>query len=100
MAVHTSMVHVRVDGQIKAKAVQNLDNIGLSVSDAVRIPLTRIAKEGGLPPGFIASDVEYAIWFRARVREALEDPRSGVPHESVMRRMRDKISRKMNDGKN
>ena len=26
----------------------------------------------------------YDIWFRAKVREALDDPRPGIPHEQVM----------------
>lgn len=95
----TSMIHVRVDDQIKAKAVQNLESIGLSVSDAVRILLTRIANEGGLPPGLIANEAEYDAWFRAKVQEALDDPRPGTPHDVVMQRMADKISRKMHDGK-
>ncbi|MDR1489321.1 MAG: type II toxin-antitoxin system RelB/DinJ family antitoxin [Desulfovibrio sp.] len=77
MAVHTSMIHVRVDDRIKAKAAQNLELIGLSVSDAVRILLTRIANEGGIPPGLIANEMEYNTWFRAKVQEALEDPRPG-----------------------
>jgi len=29
----------------------------------------------------------YDVWFRARVREAMDDPRPGVPHEQVMAEM-------------
>jgi len=29
----------------------------------------------------------YDVWFRAKVREALDDPRPGVPHEQVMAEM-------------
>lgn len=45
----TSMVHIRVDGKIKAKAAKTLASMGLTVSDAVRILLTRVAAEKGLP---------------------------------------------------
>ncbi len=44
---HTSMLHVRVDDTLKADAADKLANIGLTVSDAGRILLTRITKEGG-----------------------------------------------------
>lgn len=29
----------------------------------------------------------YDVWFRAKVREALDDPRPGIPHEQVMAEM-------------
>ncbi len=29
----------------------------------------------------------YDVWFRARVREALDDPRPGIPHDQVMAEM-------------
>ncbi len=29
----------------------------------------------------------YDAWFRAKVREALDDPRPGIPHEQVMAEM-------------
>jgi DNA-damage-inducible protein J len=43
------MVHVRVDEQVKAQATEALAAMGLSVSDAVRILLTRVAAEKELP---------------------------------------------------
>ncbi len=45
----TEMVHVRVEKRIKAKAAKTLAAMGLSVSDAVRVLLTRVAKEKSLP---------------------------------------------------
>jgi DNA-damage-inducible protein J len=45
----TTMVHVRVDEQIKTQATETLATMGLSVSDAVRVLLTRIAAEKQLP---------------------------------------------------
>ena len=51
MPAQTSMLHVRVDDQLKAQAADALAGVGLTLSDAVRILLTRVATEGGLPAG-------------------------------------------------
>ena len=45
----TTMVHVRVDQRIKAQATKALAAMGLSVSDAVRVLLMRVAAEKQLP---------------------------------------------------
>ena len=45
----TSMVHIRVDGNVKTEAAAALATMGLTVSDAVRILLTRIAAEKAMP---------------------------------------------------
>ena len=45
----TEMVHVRVDRRVKARAAKALATMGLSVSDAVRVLLTRVAAEKALP---------------------------------------------------
>jgi len=45
----TSMVHVRVDENIKQEATETLALMGLSVSDAVRVFLTRVVVEKQLP---------------------------------------------------
>ena len=45
----TTMVHVRVDERIKEEATEALAAMGLSVSDAVRVLLTRVAAEKALP---------------------------------------------------
>ena len=45
----TAMIHVRVDQKLKTKAVKTLDAMGLSLSDVVRLLLTRIAVEQALP---------------------------------------------------
>ena len=45
----TTMVHVRLDGKVKARAEKALAAMGLSVSDAVRVLLTRVATEKALP---------------------------------------------------
>jgi len=45
----TTMVHVRVDGRVKARAERALKAMGLSLSDAVRVLLVRVAAEQALP---------------------------------------------------
>jgi DNA-damage-inducible protein J len=45
----TTMVHVRLDQKVKAKAEKALAAMGLSISDAVRVLLTRVAAEKALP---------------------------------------------------
>ena len=79
----SALVQVRIDPALKQRAAEVLDNMGLTVSDAVRILLTRIANEGALPFDFAVDQVAHDAWFRAKVREALEDPRPAVPDEEV-----------------
>ena len=45
----TTMIHVRIDGQLKDSATQALAAMGLSVSDAVRLLLTKVVAEQRLP---------------------------------------------------
>ncbi len=45
----TATVHIRVDEKVKKKAVKTLAAMGMSVSDAVRILLVRVAAEKALP---------------------------------------------------
>jgi DNA-damage-inducible protein J len=45
----TEMVHIRIDRRVKARAAKALASMGLSVSDAVRVLLTRVAAEKALP---------------------------------------------------
>lgn len=84
MPAQTSMLHVRVDDGLKSKAAETLAGVGLTLSDAVRILLTRIAAEGGLPAGLTMDREAYDTWFRAKVREALVDSHSSAPQDQVM----------------
>jgi DNA-damage-inducible protein J len=43
------LVQTRIDGAIKAEAAVVLAAMGLTVSDAVRLLLTRVAREHALP---------------------------------------------------
>lgn len=45
----TTMVHVRVDENIKTQATETLASMGLTVSDAIRVFLTRVVADKELP---------------------------------------------------
>ena len=49
MSTHTSMLHIRVDDDIKEQATQALTAMGLSVSDAVRLFLRRVVVDQAFP---------------------------------------------------
>lgn len=66
---HDSVVRARIDTAIKERAVDALSDMGLSVSDAIRLLLIRVADERRLP-------------FEVRVpnattRRAIEELRAG-----------------------
>jgi DNA-damage-inducible protein J len=49
----STFVRARIDQQIKEEAAAVLEAMGLTVSDAIRMLLTRIALEQALPSGLI-----------------------------------------------
>lgn len=49
MPAQTSMLHVRMDDALKARATKALDAIGLSTADAVRLLFHRIAADQAFP---------------------------------------------------
>ncbi len=48
----------------------------------LRILLTRTANEGELPFA-LTNNAAHDAWFRAKVREAVDDARPGIPHAKV-----------------
>ncbi len=68
----TTMVHVRVDEQIKVQATETLAAMGLSVSDAVRVFLMRVVAEQQMPFALKAPNAET----RAAMAEANEIART------------------------
>jgi DNA-damage-inducible protein J len=79
----TALVQTRIDPAIKERASEVLGQLGITVSDAVRILLTRTANEGALPFELLLSTEAHDKWFRAKVQEALDDPRPAIAHEQV-----------------
>lgn len=78
-----ALVQTRIDADVRDRASAVLENMGLTVSDAVRILLTRTANEGALPLELVANTEEHDAWFRAKVREALEDSRPDIADDQV-----------------
>ena len=78
-----ALVQTRIDPDVKERAAVVLGELGITVSDAVRILLTRTANEGALPFSLAKNAAEHDAWFRARVQEALDDRRPDIPHEQV-----------------
>jgi DNA-damage-inducible protein J len=78
-----ALVQTRIDPAVKERAAAVLSQMGITVSDAVRILLTRTANEGALPFALTANAAEHDAWFRAKVQEALDDPRPAIPHHEV-----------------
>jgi DNA-damage-inducible protein J len=89
-----ALVQTRINADVRDRAAAVLEKQGMTVSDAVRIMLTRTANEGVLPlapkqirsPIYQESDGDYDTWFRARVQEALDDPRPPISSEEFDRR--------------
>lgn len=73
-----ALVQTRIDAEVKARATAVLENMGLTVSDAVRILLTRTANEGALPLELVSNSNAHDTWFREKVLQALEDARPDV----------------------
>lgn len=97
-----ALIQTRIDPEIRDRAAQVLEESGLTVSDAVRILLTRTANEGAIPAGLLTPDEEYDAWFRAKVQEALDDPRPPIPDEEVrahFARRREELRRMIADQK-
>jgi DNA-damage-inducible protein J len=78
-----ALVQTRIDPAVKERAAAVLEELGITVSEAVRILLTRTAKEGALPFALAADGAAHDAWFRTKVQEALNDPRPAIPHKKV-----------------
>ena len=73
MASSSSMLHVRLDDDLKAKATEALAAIGLSTSDAVRLLFHRIVADQAFPLELKVPNAET----RAAMAEAEEIVKKG-----------------------
>jgi DNA-damage-inducible protein J len=73
MTAHSSMLHVRIDDDVKARATTALAAMGLSASDAVRLLFYRIAADQAFPLELKVPNAET----RAAMVETEELARSG-----------------------
>jgi DNA-damage-inducible protein J len=88
MGQNTTMLHVRIDEQLKEAVTGILKDSGLSLSDAVRILMNTIDKRGGFPVELLIDDAA----IREKVFKAMADKRPLVPNEIAMLQI-DKIIR-------
>jgi DNA-damage-inducible protein J len=82
-----ALVQTRIDPKVKDRAAAVLEDLGMTVSDAVRVMLTRTANEGTLPFSPAQTNAEYDAWFRAKVQEAPDDLRPDLTNEEVKARL-------------
>lgn len=76
MASNTSMVHVRVDENIKAQAQDALAAMGLTMADAVRILLHRVVADQAFPLELkVPNDATRAAMIEARAAMAARQAR-------------------------
>jgi DNA-damage-inducible protein J len=78
-----ALVQTRIDPAVKERAAAVLEELGITVSEAVRILLTRTANEGALPFALSSNPAAHDAWFRTKVQEALDDSRPAIPHKKV-----------------
>lgn len=64
----TKMIHIRVDEKLKEESTQALEAMGLSISDAVRVFLTRVVADQQLPFSLKVPNAE--------TREAMREARA------------------------
>lgn len=64
----TTMIHVRLDENLKKDATTALEAMGLSLSDAIRVFLTRVAAEQQFPFALRVPNAE--------TRQAMEEARA------------------------
>jgi DNA-damage-inducible protein J len=64
-----TVVRARIDGQVKEKAAAVLNEMGLSVSDAIRLMLVRVAAEKALPFKVKVPNAKTEAAFRASDRD-------------------------------
>jgi DNA-damage-inducible protein J len=83
----TTVVRARIDEQTKEEAAAVLAAIGLTVSDAFRLMMVRIAKDKALPFEPLVPNVETV--------EAMKAARRG---ELVTAGSRDQLLRSLNEG--
>lgn len=78
----TKMIHVRVDDDIREEASSVLDSFGLSLSDAVRIFLHRVAASQSFPLELkVPNEATRAALMEARQIRKARKARFSTPEE-------------------
>lgn len=71
-----ALIQTRVNETVKAQAAEVLEDLGLTVSDAVRLLLTRVARDKALPFELLTPNSETIA--------AMEDSRAGRVEEVTL----------------
>lgn len=90
----TQMIHVRVDPELKAGAEQALENVGLSLSEAIRVFLHRVVRDNGMPVGLGSDPDTYERWIEERIGLALADRRPTVSEGDANQQIQAVLDRK------
>ncbi len=78
-----ALIQTRIDPTLKEKAATVLEDLGLTLSEAIRIFLAKTVKQGGLPFTLGNHSVAHDAWFGQKMQEALDDTRPALPHDEV-----------------
>lgn len=93
MAATTTMVHVRVDENVKAQAAETLASMGLTVSDAIRVFLTRVVADKELPFALKAPNASSRAAM-AEASEIIKSRRARFANSDALLNDLDKVSSK------
>lgn len=69
----TKLVQARVEESIRDQSAKVLERWGLTISDMVRILLTRTAREGSPPIELVSTSEEHDRWFKKQVLDAIDE---------------------------
>lgn len=89
----TTMVHVRVDENVKTQAAETLASMGLTVSDAIRVFLTRIVADKELPFAIKAPNASSRVAM-AEASEIIKSRRARFANSDALIDDLEKASRK------
>ncbi len=77
------LIETRIDSNVGDRASAVLNRMGLTLSDAVHMLLTRVADDGSFPFDLACAGEAHDVWFRGKVTQALEDTRPDVSGEEA-----------------
>lgn len=88
----TTTIQVRVDAKVKKEAQAVFENMGLDLSSGVKLYLTQVVREQGLP--FTPRTINgFSSAYEAKLlREAANAKKNGTSYRSAKTAMRDLLS--------
>lgn len=83
----TTMVHVRIEEELKNEVAAILQSSGLTVSDAVRVLFKKIIQEQSLPKGLVFDQSSYETWVEDKIEEALDNRTKKMPYDEYLEKI-------------